>query len=89
MSMAQICDVLRYLVPYVQFKKREKHPWRSRNATHHIFQHLFFAMKSVIKTARQYKLSAVQGLETAVQCMVHDVCFEFWAYQCEKWEKKP
>ena len=22
-------DVLRYLVPSVQFKKREKHPWRS------------------------------------------------------------
>ena len=24
-----ICDVLRELVPFVQFKKREKHPWRS------------------------------------------------------------
>ena len=24
-----ICDVLRGLVPFVQFKKREKHPWRS------------------------------------------------------------
>ena len=24
-----ICDVLRDLVPFVQFKKREKHPWRS------------------------------------------------------------
>ena len=23
------CDVLRDLVPFVQFKKREKHPWRS------------------------------------------------------------
>ena len=23
-----ICDVLRDLVPFVQFKKREKHPWR-------------------------------------------------------------
>ena len=22
------CDVLRNLVPFVQFKKREKHPWR-------------------------------------------------------------
>ena len=27
----QICDALRYLVAYVQFKKREKHPWRSVN----------------------------------------------------------
>ena len=24
-----ICDALRDLVPYVQFKKREKHSWRS------------------------------------------------------------
>ena len=24
-----ICDALRNLVPFVQFKKREKHPWRS------------------------------------------------------------
>ena len=24
-----ICDVLRDLVTFVQFKKREKHPWRS------------------------------------------------------------
>ena len=23
------CDALRDLVPFVQFKKREKHPWRS------------------------------------------------------------
>ena len=23
-----ICDVLRHLVPFVQFKKREKYPWR-------------------------------------------------------------
>ena len=26
-----ICDALRNLVPYVQFKKRKKHPWRSAN----------------------------------------------------------
>ena len=26
-----IYDVLRDLVPFVQFKKREKHPWRSVN----------------------------------------------------------
>ena len=24
-----LSDVLRHLVPFVQFKKREKHPWRS------------------------------------------------------------
>ena len=27
----QICDVLRDLIPFVQFKKREKHPWKSVN----------------------------------------------------------
>ena len=26
-----ICDALRDLIPFVQFKKREKHPWRSVN----------------------------------------------------------
>ena len=25
------CDALRDLVPFVQFKKRKKHPWRSVN----------------------------------------------------------
>ena len=24
-----MCDAMRDLVPFVQFKKREKHPWRS------------------------------------------------------------
>ena len=43
-GLQQICDVLRDLVPFVQFKKREKHPWRSvilqmvPNATHHTYQ---------------------------------------------------
>ena len=27
----KICAVLCDLVPFVQFKKREKHPWRSAN----------------------------------------------------------
>ena len=26
-----ICDALLDLVPFVQFKRREKHPWRSVN----------------------------------------------------------
>ena len=26
-----VCDVLRDFVPFVQFKKREKHPWRNVN----------------------------------------------------------
>ena len=28
-----ICGALRDLVPFAQFKKREKHPWRSVNVT--------------------------------------------------------
>ena len=28
-NSAIICDVLSYLVSFVQYKKREKHPWRS------------------------------------------------------------
>ena len=28
-NFMHICGVLRDLVPFVQFKKREKHPWRS------------------------------------------------------------
>ena len=28
-SYYYICDALRDLVPFVQFKKREKHPWRN------------------------------------------------------------
>ena len=27
--LTNICDALRNLVPFVQFKKHEKHPWRS------------------------------------------------------------
>ena len=41
----KICGALRDLVPFVQFKKSEKHPWRSvkvvqmvpNRATHHIY----------------------------------------------------
>ena len=29
MTLSNICDALRDLVAFVQFKKREKHPWRS------------------------------------------------------------
>ena len=32
-SLVQI-DILRDLVPFVQFKKREKHPWRSATFTY-------------------------------------------------------
>ena len=30
-SSQRICGALRDLVPFVQFEKREKHPWRSVN----------------------------------------------------------
>ena len=31
LSLFRICGVLRDLVPFVEFKKREKHSWRSVN----------------------------------------------------------
>ena len=31
LAMAEICDALRDLVPFVQFRKRGKHTWRSVN----------------------------------------------------------
>ena len=57
-----ICDALRYLLPFVQFKKREKHPRRSVNfskveqmvpnrATHHIL-----ALLSVFTDAARYSV---------------------------------
>ena len=30
-GLLEICDAKRDLVPFVQFKKHEKHPWRSVN----------------------------------------------------------
>ena len=51
-----ICDALRDLVQYVQFKKCEKHPWRSflnctnvtksRNVSHMYFS--FYAQVSLV-----------------------------------------
>ena len=29
LSSLNLCDALQNLVPFAQFKKREKHPWRS------------------------------------------------------------
>ena len=28
-KVLSVCDGLRFLVPFVQFKNREKHPWSS------------------------------------------------------------
>ena len=36
------CGALRDLVPFVQFKKREKHPWRSVFFLNCIFNECFF-----------------------------------------------
>ena len=46
------CDTLRDLVPFVQFKNREKHPWRSvvfskvagSRATHHKYSYDHFIL---------------------------------------------
>ena len=46
-----ICGALRDLVPFVQFKKREKHPWRSVN-----FSKVAGAMYHIWKIQRNYGL---------------------------------
>ena len=38
-----ICDVLRDLIHYVQFKKREKHPWKSATFLKVTLPHGFFS----------------------------------------------
>ena len=48
-----ICDALRDLVPFVQFKKREKHPWRSGtkscNTWYQIVQRITHKLKCLTK----------------------------------------
>ena len=46
-----ICDVLCDLVPCAQFKKREKHPWRSVN----------FSKVAGLKPATLLKLALLRG----------------------------
>ena len=38
-----ICGALRDLIPFVQFKKREKHPWRSVNFSNFWLPHFISA----------------------------------------------
>ena len=47
----QICGALRYLVPFVQFKKGDKHPWRSVN----------FSKVADLKPATLLKLTLLHG----------------------------
>ena len=42
----KICDALRDLVPFVRFKKREKHPWRSVTFS----KVAGFSLKGVVRT---------------------------------------
>ena len=45
-------DILRYLVPFVQFKKHEKHPWRSatfRGFSLQIYQHFSMGVFHIFK----------------------------------------
>ena len=45
------CGALHNLVPFVQFKKREKHPWRSVN----------FSKVACLKPATLLKLTLLHG----------------------------
>ena len=46
-----ICGALRDLIPFVQFKKRKKHPWRSVN----------FSKVAGLKPATLLKLTLLHG----------------------------
>ena len=48
-----ICDVLRYLVPFLQFKKREKHPWRSVTFSMDVF-HVFKIVHTIPNRATHH-----------------------------------
>ena len=50
-SNHDICDALRDLVPFVQFKKHENHPWRSVN----------FSKFAGLKSATLLKLTLLHG----------------------------
>ena len=75
-----ICDALRDLVPFVQFKKREKHPWRSVNFSKvagfntqyttfsQAFSTLYPIYCSVIQLERFYSLHRAARLST--QCLL-------------------
>ena len=39
----KICGALRDLVPFIQFTKREKHPWRSANFSNVAGLQLYFS----------------------------------------------
>ena len=75
-----ICDALRDLIPFVQFKKREKHPWRSVNFSKvagfntqyttfsQAFSTLYLIYCSVIQLERFYSLHRAARLST--QCLL-------------------
>ena len=42
-----ICDVLRDLVPFLQFKKRKKHSWKSVNTPPWVFFMFFIIVQMV------------------------------------------
>ena len=49
---AQICDALHDFVPFVQFKKCEKHPWRSVNFS--IFQRNLMSVLKKIEMLQKH-----------------------------------
>ena len=51
-----ICDTLHDLVPFVQFKKREKHPWRNVTFTNKSNTHLWVLL-TFFKMCKWYQTS--------------------------------
>ena len=50
-ELCKLCGALRDLVPFVQFKKRDKHPWKSVN----------FSTVATLKPETLLKLTLFQG----------------------------
>ena len=55
----EICDALRVLVQFVQFKKREKHPWRS----------VIFSKVAGFKPAALLKVTLLHGCFQRITCL--------------------
>ena len=59
----QICDALRDLVPFVQFTKREKHPWRSVNFSKVAGWKPIYAANAPLRNIKMNQLSLITSAQ--------------------------
>ena len=81
-----ICDALHDLVPFVQFKKREKHPWRSVtlvtriNSPPWVF-FKFFNIRNGTKLCKASQMQTTESLLTIAQYTSTDSQFPTTIYR--------